>query len=1138
MTHVSASTARTRRFARLVLAGAVAVIAALIAFDQPVRGASSTIVISEFRVRGPNGGSDEFIELYNISSAPVGIGGWKINGSNSSGSISTRVTIAAGVTLAPGCHYLVTNTSTSGGPYSGDVPGDQTYSIGIGDDGGIALTDAGNAIVDQVGMSTGSAYGEGSRLTSLGSANLNRGYERIPGGDSGGGTDTDNNASDFGLVTPSAPQSLSSACIPWDGSSVPTPPNATALASPAAAAPGDQVALTVIVIPGANPASTGVTVTADLSAIGGNGAQPFYDDGSNGDLTTNDSTFSFLATIAPETTAGAKTLAVTVSDSQARTAHTSLSLTITQPWVAIHRVQGSGPTSPYAGQLVTTRGVVTARRYNNGFFLQTPDGLTDGDAATSEGIFVFTSSAPSTIAAFGAYVEVTGTVQEYIPFADPGSPPMTEIAWTASSPVTITQIWSDADSPYEVPGAVALAAEDLPADGSEEQLEHLEGMRVLVPSLFVVAPTDRSGWNETAGTVTSNGVFYGVIAGTPRPLREAGISVSSTLPDGAPAAVPRFDNNPERLRVDSDGQIGASRLEVAARTTLTNVLGVLDYAYRIWTILPDPGAVTAPVVPAAAPVPAPDPANEFTVASFNLERFYDNVNDPEITEPVLRDSTWATRLAKASLAIREKLKTPDIIGVQEVENLSTLQALAGRVNADAVASGAPSPGYVAYLAEGNDPGGIDVGLLVRASRVAVVTVTQVGKGEPFPPGGATALLNDRPPLVLEATVQGPAGALPITVIVNHLRSMIDIDDPDDGPRVRAKRQAQAEFLANLVQSLQAEDPAARIISVGDYNAFDVNDGYVDVIGTVIGAPTPSEQVVLASPDLVEPNLVDLAGSLAPAEKYSYVFEGTAQVLDHILVNAGAAARMTRVHYGRFNADFPESLRFTGSRAERLSDHDVPVAYFAFPGAPVLTLNGPNPMTVECCAPFTDPGATASDDDFGDISSWITTEGTVDGTKVGTYSITYSVTNSYATTSVTRIVHVVDTTAPVISAVTATPAVLWPANHKMTAVGLSYSVTDNTGEATCSVAVSSSEPANGTGDGDTAPDWLVLNQGSVELRAERAGTGSGREYRLTVSCTDASGNQSMAPSSVFVPKSAAGSVGLPAEARERAKAGRR
>ena len=84
-----------------------------------------------------------------------------------------------------------------------------------------------------------------------------------------------------------------------------------------------------------------------------------------------------------------------------------------------------------------------------------------------------------------------------------------------------------------------------------------------------------------------------------------------------------------------------------------------------------------------------------------------------------------------------------------------------------------------------------------------------------------------------------AGSFPITVIVNHLRSLIGIDDPSDGPRVRAKRRAQAEFLANLVQQRQLADPAERIVVVGDFNAFGFGDGYVDVVGTVRGAPTPA-----------------------------------------------------------------------------------------------------------------------------------------------------------------------------------------------------------------------------------------------------------------------------------------------------------
>lgn len=102
---------------------------------QSVQAASTDVVISEFRVRGPNGAADEFVELFNLSALPVDISGWLIRGSNNSGTVSTRATIPAGTIINPGCYDLVTNSSTSGGPYSGAVPGDLTFSTGFTDDG-------------------------------------------------------------------------------------------------------------------------------------------------------------------------------------------------------------------------------------------------------------------------------------------------------------------------------------------------------------------------------------------------------------------------------------------------------------------------------------------------------------------------------------------------------------------------------------------------------------------------------------------------------------------------------------------------------------------------------------------------------------------------------------------------------------------------------------------------------------------------------------------------------------------------------------------------------------------------------------------------------------------------------------------
>ena len=307
-----------------------------------------------------------------------------------------------------------------------------------------------------------------------------------------------------------------------------------------------------------------------------------------------------------------------------------------------------------------------------------------------------------------------------------------------------------------------------------------------MPLLRTVSPTQER-LPSLRPPSTSNGVFYAVIDGVARPFREPGVQVGDPLPAGAPPTVPRFDFNPERLRVDSDGQIGAARIEVTSGALVGNVVGVLDFGFRTWTVLPDPSsppAVSGGLM-SAVPVPAPGD-NEFTVGSYNLERFFDNVNDPLIGDPVLTASAFANRLNKASLAIRNVMLAPDIVGVEEVENLATLQALAAKINADAFAAGQPDPAYAAYLEEGNDIGGIDVGFLVKTARVDVIDVTQDGKDETYidPTTGGRELLNDRPPLVLRVTVQGPVGSpFPVTVIVNHLRSLSGVTTrpPAGGP---------------------------------------------------------------------------------------------------------------------------------------------------------------------------------------------------------------------------------------------------------------------------------------------------------------------------------------------------------------------
>ena len=101
-------------------------------------------------------------------------------------------------------------------------------------------------------------------------------------------------------------------------------------------------------------------------------------------------------------------------------------------------------------------------------------------------------------------------------------------------------------------------------------------------------------------------------------------------------------------------------------------------------------------------------------------------------------------------------------------------------------------------------------------------------------------------------------------------------------------------------------------------------------------------------------------------------------------------------------------------------------------------------------------------------------------------------------------------APNLSTATASPATLWPPNHKWNDVTVTYSASSPCippQPVSCSLSVGSDEPVNGLGDGNTSPDWQVMSANAVRLRAERAGVGNGRVYTITVTCTHTSGGPS-------------------------------
>lgn len=546
-----------------------------------------------------------------------------------------------------------------------------------------------------------------------------------------------------------------------------------------------------------------------------------------------------------------------------------------------HDIQGAGAVSPLSGA-VRVKGVVTARK-SDGFFIQTEPGFEDTDPNTSEGLFVSASGPSLAAAVVGRLVRVIGGIEEFVPSRTSSDPPFTRIT-------NVLAVEDLAGS--SVPAAYPLTSAELSAAGSLAQLERFEGMRVSAPSLTAVSGSD------------DDGAFFAVLTGQMRPFREPGVHAGYPVPACAlaPCHVPVFDGNPERLRVDSDGLELRARVLVSTGALITDVTGPLDFSAGNYTLLPESLSVVGgmSVVPADAAG-----ANAFTVATLNLGAFY------------------TARLAKASQAVRNVLNSPDVIGVQGVDTIGALSDLASQINSDAGATL-----YDAYPA-GNADDGLGIGFLLKAGRASAL--------------GQPEVVSIRASIALRVRVQGPPTSLPqdLTVVVNQFQSLTNIELNDAvGSAVRTRRRAQAEAVAAYLQNRQSSDPSEAIIALGDFNGFDFNDGYVDVVGTVRGVPAPPDQVALASSPVVAPPFGNADALNAPAERYASLSNGNAHSLDHVLVSASlmSTGRLLQLQHARVNADFPEALRADATTPVRFSDRDPLVLHVAFPAdntAPVF-----------------------------------------------------------------------------------------------------------------------------------------------------------------------------------------------------------
>jgi len=964
-------------------------LAVVLAFSAIPAFAQSGLVISQIYGGGGNTGatfSYDFIELYNGTSDAIDLSAYSIQYASASGNSWGMVRLSG--TIYPGRYFLLRGCTTSTDP-TVDLPLSSDfdfpyYNDGFGNctpynlaaaSGKVALVSNQTALSGMSAAATAPLSGSSCPLSNAdaivdfvgyGSATCYEGFRAAPApsvtnsiirtGDDHN-TDTDNNNIDFVL------QRLAGTPIIRNSQYGAGELSATGLATPDAisSVSSTTVLLTVEVYPVTllpNP-STSIAVTADLSAIGGSAAQTFFDDGTNGDVNAGDNIFTFRITVA-SASPGTYSLPVTVTDLQGRTVLTSISLAVTPPTITpIDVIQGAksttGPAvSSYVGQTVTTAGVVTAV-IGNGFFIQTPDGQDDGDPLTPEGIAVFTSSKPTVV--IGDSVTVTGKIQTYPAVS---YTPATEIV---SPTITINSNGNTLPVPIVLTEAMLK-----PTDGLY-QLTPYEGMRVQIDTLTAISATEGS-LDELDETQNSTGYFYGVIGSTPRPFREPGIDIRDNFPS-PPANVTYFDDNPERILVSST-LAGGVPIDLSTGAKLANVTGVLDFTYSSDTyydpsrLILDAAWDRLQITPGMVPQPAPLPStNEFTVASFNVGRFYntdDSDNKYWIPEGVngssgqvaassavdITPAAYQRRLQKLSLAIRTMLNTPDIVVLEEVENQSVANDIASQINADA---GIPDL-YSAYSTDNStyytqDASGISVGFLVKNSTVDKLGLSQYGQNETFTtPSGSTITLNDRPWLVLNAGIKrAGASDYPVIVIANHMRSLSGVNSSSPTAYAREKKQAQAADIAKYINTLQTE--GEHVISAGDINAYEFSDGYTDTLATYTNVNVLSaDQVVMpGEAGLVTPPLVNMTLALPADQRWSYTYSGNAQSLDHMVVTPELAAT-GHIVFAHMNADQPAVVYNDATSPARVSDHDPIMGYFAIPapGASVTLTVTPNPAS--------------------------------------------------------------------------------------------------------------------------------------------------------------------------------------------------
>ena len=666
------------------------------------------------------------------------------------------------------------------------------------------------------------------------------------------------------------------------------------------------------------------TATVDFAIADGSAKAGEDYTATPGTLTFNpgDKTQTITVNVIGDTTAERdETFTVTLSNASGNTVITTATATgmiknddagvvITK----IHEIQGNGTISPFEGQTVTIEGIVTgdfqagSGTHGNlaGFYIQEEDTDIDGNAATSEGIFINDGNNPSVNVRVGDRVQVTGTVDELSNLT----------AITNIANVTVQS------SDHALPAIVDL---NLPAasivtntDGDYiADLEAFEGMRVRFPDTLSVTELfqlDRYGEIQLAqggGLTQFTQTNAPSVAGYDAHLQT--IAKRRILLDDG-----QTRQNPDPI-LYPDGRLDPSD-SLRRGDTIANLTGIVHFGRasggngdETYRIMPTVTPMFNSVNPRSATPSAV--GGSLKVASFNLQNYFTTLNS--------RGANTASELNRQTQKLVTALARidADVVGLVELENNYTAGAriaIATLVEALNTQLGA---GTYAYVNPGSNVGNdaIAVGVIYKPSAVSLAANTTIAMltDANLPTGFSGSIFSgantNRSPLAVTLTEKATGERF--TLVVNHLKSKggngtdADEDVGDGQGSYNATRQRGAQAIDAWLNTDPTGSGDRDVLMVGDFNAY------------------PKEEPIAFLDRKYDNLIADRLGSNA----YSYVFDGQAGVLDYAFSSASLTSQVTGVTEWHINADEPDALDydetfnpsglFDGTTPDRASDHD-------------------------------------------------------------------------------------------------------------------------------------------------------------------------------------------------------------------------